>query len=134
MNQNRRRPSNTIEVNFLARWLVLVFMIGLAGLFFVYLKNQQHSIGDQTRGIESELREAEALNASLDAKITGMTSRGALQRRLEEGYLKLEGIRDTAIARITPVQPAEPDGVLRTASHDPDSRFDTEASPRTMNR
>ena len=98
------------------------------------LSQKSATFDDQTRGIESELREAEALNASLDAKITGMTSRGALQRRLEEGYLKLEGIRDTAIARITPAQPAEPDGVLRTASHDPDSRFDTEASPRTMNR
>ena len=134
MNQNRRRPNNVIEVNFHAHWLVLVLMIGLGGLFFVYLKNQQHSIGDQTRGVEAMLREVESLNAALDAKITGLTSRGALQRRLDDGYLKLEGIRDTAIARITPAQPAESDGVLRTALHDPDSRFDPEASPRTINR
>ena len=84
--------------------------------------------------VEAMLREVESLNAALDAKITGLTSRGALQRRLDDGYLKLEGIRDTAIARITPAQPAESDGVLRTALHDPDSRFDPEASPRTINR
>ena len=134
MSQNRRRPSNTIEVNFLARWLVLVFMIGLSGLFFVYLKNQQHSVGDQMREIEATLRGAEASNAALDARITGLTSRGALQRKLDEGYVKLEEIRDTAIARITPAQLAAPDGFLRTASHDPDSRFGPGASQRSINR
>ena len=134
MNQNRRRPANTIEVNFLARWLVLVFLAGLAGLFFVYLKNQQHSVGDQTRLIEAALRESEAANEALSATITGLTSRGALQRQLDEGYLKLESIRDTAIARITPPQMAEPDGVLRTASRDPVSRFAPGASQRSVNR
>jgi hypothetical protein len=134
MNGNRRRTTNSIEVNFLARWVVAVFFIGLTGLFFVYLKNQQHAVGDQARLVEHSLREVEARNEALKAKITAMTSRGALQRRLDEGYLKLEAIRDTAIARITPALPAEPDGVLRTASRDPESRFDVGAPQRALSR
>jgi len=134
MNGNRRRPSNAIEINFLARWLGLVLMIGLAGLFFVYLKNQQHAVGDQTRQVEAALREIEATNEALKAQITAMTSRGALQRRLDDGYFKLEPIRDTAIARVTPALQAEPDGVLRTASRDPDSRLGLGVPQRAINR
>ncbi len=134
MNMNRRRPTNSIEVNFLARWLVAVFFIGLTGLFFVYLKNQQHAVGDQTRGIECALREVEAKNEALKARITSLTSRGALQRRVDEGYLHLEPIRDTAIARVTPALPAETDGVLRTASRDPESRFVAGVPLRILSR
>ena len=134
MKGNRRRPTNTIEVNFLARALVAVFFVGLAGLFFVYLKNQQHAIGDQARTVEAALREVDAKNDALKARITGLTSRGALQRRIDDGYIRLEPIRDTAIARSTPATPAEPDGVLRTASRDPESRFGAVVPLRIMAR
>lgn len=134
MNGNRRRPTNSIEVNVLARWLVAVFFLGLAGLFFVYLKNQQHAVGDQTRLVEAALSEIEAKNDALKARITAMTSRGALQRRLDEGYIRLEPIRDTALARVTPALPSEPDGVLRTASRDPDGRFGVGAPLRAVSR
>ena len=134
MNRTRRRPTNSIEVNFLARWLVAMFFIGLAGLFFVYLKNQQHAVGDQSRGVELAISELEAKNDALKARITAMTSRGALQRRVDEGYIRLEPIRDTAIARFTPPQPAESDGVLRTASSDPEGRFGTGVPLRVLSR
>ena len=134
MNGNRRRPTNSIQVNVLARWIVAVFFVGLAGLFFVYLKNQQHAVGDQARLVEAAISEIEAKNDALKARITAMTSRGALQRRLDEGYLRLEPIRDTAIARVTPPLPADPDGVLRTASRDPDGRFGAGAPLRAVSR
>jgi cell division protein FtsB len=134
MNGNRRRTTNSIEVNVLARWLVAVFFVGLAGLFFVYLKNQQHAVGDQARAVEAAIREIEAKNEALKAHITAMTSRGALQRRIEEGYIRLEPIPDTAIARIAPALPSEPDGVLRTASRDPDGRFGVGAPLRAISR
>lgn len=134
MSENRRRTINTIEVNVLARWIVAFFFVALAGLFFVYLKNQQHAIGDHARSVEYALRQAEAKNETLKARITGLTSRGALQKRIDEGYLHLEPILDTAIARITPPLSAEHDGVLRTASRDPDSRFGAGAPQRTISR
>jgi len=134
MNMNRRRTTNTIEVNFLAGWLVIVFLVGLAGLFFVYLKNQQHAVGNQCRLVESSLREEEARDEALKAKISSMTSRGALQHRLDDGYLALQAIRDTAIARVTPPAPAEVDGVLRTASSDLESRFGPGVPQRAVNR
>jgi len=113
---------------------VIVFLIGLCGLFFVYLKNQQHAVGNQSRQIEASIQEEEVRDEALKAKITSMTSRGALQRRLDEGYLTLEAIRDTAIARVTPPSPAEVDGVMRTASRDPENRFGPGVPQRAVNR
>ena len=134
MKKNRRRTTNSLEVNVLARVIIGAFLLGMAALFFVYLKNQQHAVGNQARLTEAALREAQAKNEGLKARITAMTSRGALQRRLDEGYIKLNAIRDTAIARVTPAMPAEEDGVLRTASRDPASRFGPGAPQRTINR
>ena len=80
------------------------------------------------------LREAEAKSEALQAHITSLTSRGALQRRLDEGYIRLETIRDTAIARVTPPVPTEADGVLRTASRDTDTRFGPGVPLRVLKR
>jgi len=134
MKGNRRRATNAIEVNFLTRMMVLFGFLIIAGLFFVYLKNQQHSVGNQARSVEAELHETEAKCEALQARITTLTSRGALQRRLDEGYIRLETIRDTAIARVTPPIPAEVDGVLRTALRDTDPRFGSGVPQRVLKR
>ena len=134
MKGNRRRVSNTIEIDFVAGMLGLVLLIGLAALFFVYLKNQQHAVGNQARLVESELREIEAREQALEARISSLTSRGALQRRLDDGYIRLQAIRDTAIARVTPAVTADDDGVLRTASRDPGSGFGAGVPQRVLRR
>ena len=100
-HSNRRRANNGIEVPLLAQWLIIFFMIGLMGLFFVYLKNQQHALGEQTRMVEHKIIEMNAHHDALVAKVTALTSRGALQRRLDEKYLNLVQIPETAIARVT---------------------------------
>ncbi len=115
-HHNRKKANNGIEVPLLTQWLILFFVLGLSGLFFVYLKNQQHAIGKQTHIVEAQLGEARAHNDALIAKITGLTSRGALQRKLDEKFLDLIPIREAAIARInTPLQEQDRD-ITRTAS------------------
>jgi len=134
MKGNRRRANNAIEVNFVARMLALVFLAGMAALFFVYLKNQQHAVGDQSRLVEQELHGLEARNQALEARITSMTSRGYLQRKLDEGYIKLTVIPETAVDRSTPATTAEPDGVLRTASRESASGMIAGVPQRTLRR
>lgn len=115
-HSNRRKASNGIEVPLLAQWLIIFFMIGLIGLFFVYLKNQQHALGEQTRMVEQKINELHAHHDALVAKVTALTSRGALQRKLEEHYLDLVQIPETAIARVTPTHSGQEDTIMRTAS------------------
>jgi hypothetical protein len=134
MKGNRRRATNAIEVDFVARMLVFGFLAGMAALFYVYLKNQQHAVGNRSRLVEHELHEFEARNMALGARITSMTSRGYLQRKLDEGYIRLETVRDTAVARIALPVSAEPDGVLRTASRDPSSGVIAGVPQRVLRR
>jgi hypothetical protein len=116
-HHNRKKTNNGIEVPLLTQWIILFFVLGLSGLFFVYLKNQQHAIGKQTHTIEEQLVGARAHNDALIAKITSLTSRGALQHKLDEKYLDLIPIRETAIARITmPLPSGQDQDVMRTAS------------------
>lgn len=115
---NRKKANNGIEVPLLTQWLVLFFVFGLSGLFFVYLKNQQHELGKQTRIVEAQLVGTRAHNDALMAKITALTSRGSLQHKLDEKSLDLVSIRETAIARINnplPVQEQDRD-ITRTAA------------------
>ena len=91
-------------------------------------------MGNESRLVEAAVQEEEARDDALKAKIDSMTSRGALQRRLDDGYISLQPIRDTAIARVTPPATAEVDGVLRTASRDPESRFGPGVPQRAVNR
>lgn len=114
LHANHRRANNGIEVPLLAQWLMLVFALGLIGLFFVYLKNQQHALGEQMRLVEQKKIELHAHQEALVAKVTSLTSRGALQRRLEEHYVDLVPIPETAIARMNPVQAG--DHALQTAA------------------
>lgn len=134
MSGNRRRATNAIEVGFVARMLVFVSLGGIAALFFVYIKNQQHAVGEQSRRAEAEYHEYEARNLALEARITAMTSRGYLQRKLDEGYIHLVAVRDTAVARVTPVLLSEPDGALRTASRDSGSGIAAGAPLRVLKR
>jgi hypothetical protein len=131
---NRRRDTNTIEAGGLVLGVGACLLIMITGLFYVYLKNQQHAVGDRLRVVSAQLREAEARNQACSAKITALTSRSALMHRLEEKYIELEAIRETAIARVTPGGPAEMDGELRTASRDPATRIINGAPQRVLSR
>ena len=115
-----RNQVNHIAIRPLACWLLFIFFVGTVGLYFVYLKNQQHALGNQTRQIERKLTEAQAQIEVVDAQITSLTSRIALQRRIEDGFIKLVPIEDTRIARLTPpaVEPSGHNGEIRTAANE----------------
>ena len=99
------------------RWLLVAVVIAGCGFLYVFVKNQQHFLGVQTREVERQIREAKALNDVLLAKITKLTSRAELQRKLEEGLIALQPIQDHSIARLTPPTEARADGLVRTVSN-----------------
>lgn len=114
---NRRKESNPIHFAPLFKWLLAAVVISVCGLLFVYVKNQQHILGEQTRGVEREIREVRAQNDVLLARISALTSRTELQRKLGKGQISLVPIQDTSIARLVPPT-NERDNVLRTAANE----------------
>ena len=84
----------------------------------MYVKNQQHFLGGQTREIERDIREARAHNELLVARISSLSSRAELRRKLDQGLIALRPIQDNSIARMMPPATAEPDTLVRTAANE----------------
>lgn len=112
---NRRKQVNPVHCSSLVRWLIAALMLGVGGLFFVYIKNQQFALGEEIRLVERKIREVHAENDVLLARITEFSSRRMLQQRIAEGFIAMQPIQDNVIARLLPPTTASEDGVLRTA-------------------
>ena len=100
MNTNFKRQSNRLQFAALLRGVIITVFLGVAGLSYVYLKNQLHVCGTQRKVLEQE---ADALAGDFLCPVkhaSGLTSRAALQRRLDEGFIKLVPITSQALVRV----------------------------------
>src|SRR5205823_14567712 len=90
MSRSRRKNWNTVNAASLARWIVLTAFLALMGLSYVYLTLQLYHLGDRKKALETEVANLRMQNEVASAQIAALTSRSALQRRLKEGYLKID--------------------------------------------
>ena len=100
MNPKLKRQTNRLQFAALLRWVVITVFVGTAGLSYVYLKNQLHDLGNQRKKMEQELRDLVAQNNTLESQISRLTSYTALQRRVDDGFLKLMPINDHAVVHV----------------------------------
>ena len=100
MTPNFKRQTNRLQFAALLRGVIITAFLGVAGLSYVYLKNQLHVCGTQRKGLEQELNELISENNVMEAQISRLTSRAALQRRLDEGFVKLVPITSQALVRV----------------------------------
>lgn len=114
----RRKDSNPLHLAPLFRWILASIVLAGYGLVFVYVKNQQHQLGQATRDVERQIAEVCSVNEVLVARITTLCSRAELMRKLQQGVISLAPIQDTSIARLLPPSSEGGDRVLRTASND----------------
>lgn len=129
MNVNANRQTNRLQFAPLLRGVVITAFLGMAGLSYVYLKNQLHVCGTQRKSLEQELRELITENNVMDAQIARLTSRTTLQRRLDEGFIKLVPISNQAMVRVRSRESNSwvaadrgADDQLQTVSHDKGAR------------
>ena len=100
MNPNTKRQTNRLQLAALTRAVIVTAFLGVAGLSYVYLKNQLHVCGTQRKALEQELHELIAENNVMEAQIAKLTSRTILQRRLDEGFIKLIPINNQSLVRL----------------------------------
>lgn len=112
---NRRKQVNPVHVSKVVQYLVAAVILAVAGLFYVHIKNQQFALGDEIRKVERRVREVRAANEVLLARVTELSSRQALQKRIVEGFIKVQPIDGPSIARLVLPSPAAQDGIMRTA-------------------
>jgi hypothetical protein len=100
MNQRRSKNFNPIDAPSLARWIVIAVFTAATGLSYVYLTVQLHHQGVVKKQLEQELVAVRTQNEDAKVQIAALTSRTALQRRLQEGQLKMIPITEQSIVRL----------------------------------
>lgn len=103
MALNRRRNANTVPLASIASWIVVALFTCAAGLFYVHCKNQLHTNGTKIKALESEHANLIMQDETVRAKIASHSSRQALQRRLNQGDIKLIPITDDRLMRLDPL-------------------------------
>lgn len=118
MAHNRKKHANALPVASLARWVLAAFLIGVTGLGYVYTKNQLHRSGDEIKSLEHKLDDLTTQNNLMHGKISTLSSRSMLQRRLNEGFIKMVPVSDDRIVRVN-VQPVRiAAGEIRAVSNE----------------
>ena len=100
-SRSRRQNFNSINAPSLARWIVIFLFVVATGLSYVYLSIKLHTLGNQRKQLERELVETRTQTEDARVQIAALTSRTALKRRLQEGYLKMIPITDESIVRLS---------------------------------
>jgi hypothetical protein len=97
---NRRRNEEQIKVTWIPMAVVSAAIAIAIGLSFVSLTNQIHDSGRQIHEMEMELKDLASQNSVAHAKISQLSSRTSLQRRLTEGFIKMQPITDDRIVHV----------------------------------
>jgi hypothetical protein len=109
------QTSNPIQAANLVKFVALAILLGAIGLAYVFVKNQQFVLAEQIRKTERQIRDVQSRNEVLVAKVTELSSRPMLQKRVSEKFIAVVAITGDKIARLTPPATAVADGVMRTA-------------------
>ncbi len=98
---NHRKHTETVSVALLAKWIVAAAFLVIAGLCYVYFKNQQHLTGRTINALETELKQLEAANRDLRARASILSSHAVLESHRQSGFIQMIDIADDRIVRVS---------------------------------
>lgn len=91
---------NTLPLGPLMRWVVLVFLAGLLGLCFVHMKHKLKVDGDRCRDLEQAVADLNEKIKVANNEVMRLTSRPALERRREEGFIRMVEVQANRMVRL----------------------------------
>lgn len=94
------RRDNALPLVPMMRWLVLVVFIGLLGLCYVHMKHKLKVDGDRCRDLEASVAALDERLKVASNEIMRLTSRPELERRRQEGFIRLIEVQDSRLNRL----------------------------------
>jgi hypothetical protein len=91
---------NALPLGPLMRWLVLVVFVGLLGLCYVHMKHKLKVDGDRCRDLEMALEALDERLLVANNEIMRLTSRPELERRRQEGLIRMIQVQDSRLNRL----------------------------------
>jgi cell division protein FtsB len=101
MNRNvRRNVTYSIKVASILKMVLSTALLAVAGLSYVYFKNQEQQYGNIQRRLEAELARLHASNEVVNAQIASLSSRAFLEKKLAKDSLGLVSIANDQLVRL----------------------------------
>jgi hypothetical protein len=116
LNRPRNRAINPLQLSRVFLYVALALVVGAAGICYVSLKNTQHALGEKVRNAERQLKEFRARNQDYQSRIASLSSRMALRRKLESGFIAMVQVEPALIASLTPSVNTAENLAARTAA------------------
>ena|SRR5690348_13468066 len=118
MNRSTRRNATySIPVSSILKMVLCTALLAVAGLSYVYLKNQEQQYGVIQRRLEAELARLHASNEVINAQIASLSSRAFLEKRLAKDSLGLVPIANDQIVRLNPHRDHSGDELRPVSNH-----------------
>ena len=100
MATNRRRFQNTVPVEAFSPWLIIAVLALLAGMTWVYFRNQLVRRGEDIAKMEKELVELGRKNEALKGRIAQLSTYSAMQKACNDGIIKMVKITPASIVHV----------------------------------
>ncbi len=93
---------NSLPIVPLMSWAVIVIFVGLLGLCYVHMKHKLKVEGDRCRELEAAVADLDEKLKVAGNEIMQMASRPALERRRQEGFIRMIPVQDARMVRVRP--------------------------------
>jgi cell division protein FtsB len=127
MNRStRHNVTYSIKVASILKMVLCTALLAVAGLSYVYFKNQEQQYGNIQRRLEAELARLHASNGVVNAQIASLSSRAFLEKKLAKDSLGLVSIANDQLVRLNNLRHDRAGDELRpVANHDFTTTFTT---------
>lgn len=89
-------------LGFLVPWLALVVFMAVLGFCYVHLKHRLAADGNLCRELEIAVRDLDEKLVGVTSDIRKLTGRPSLERRRQEGFIRMMDVSDSRIVWLRP--------------------------------
>jgi cell division protein FtsB len=126
MNRStRRNVTYSIKVASILKMVLVTALLAVAGLLYVYFKNQEQQYGNIQRRLEAELARLHDSNEVVNAQIASLSSRAFLEKKLAKDSLGLVSIANDQLVRLNPHHDRAGDELRPVSNHGFTTTFTT---------
>jgi len=117
MAGNRRRNANAVPLAMMASWIMVCLTAGVAGLGYVWMKNQLHTSSGSIKALEKELAALSKQNEVVELRIIQASSRSELLKRWKNDKTHFNGLIDIPQDKLVFIGRPQP-GLVESRSED----------------
>lgn len=93
---------NALPLGPLVCWVIVAIFLSILGLSYVRMKHTLKVDGDRCRDLEHEVADLDEKLKVITNEMMRLTSRPALERRRQEGFIRMVQVQDSRLVRLYP--------------------------------